>query len=170
MARRHQGGPRSFTQATRTELQGVPELKAALEELGAEVATKIGVSANRKAAVMMRDKMKQAAPRSTGSTRKSWRRKDGSVQTADYGHLQDNLRASRRKARKEGSIVHLVTVGKAWWGLLVEYGTIKMAARPWMRPTFDANVQGAIDVQVEELNKGIRRAARRIKGAKVKGA
>lgn len=152
----------------RVKFSGGKQLQRGLEEMGEEMATKVGYRANLKAAQHLRDQYIEAAPFQPGPTVKSWRRKDGSSVTADYGHLKDNIRLRRDKARKEGHIVHLVTVGRAFWGRFLEYGTIKMAARPWMRPAFEANKEAVADIQREELDRLIKRTAKKIPGAKAK--
>lgn len=69
---------------------------------------------------------------------------------AEPGNLKRNVIAV--KVRKTSlSAEHLVTVRagqKAGWasryGSMLEHGTVKMGARPWMRPAFDENVRAAI--------------------------
>lgn len=45
---------------------------------------------------------------------------------------------------------------------LVEYGTFKMAPRPFMRPAWDANKFGAMDTIVNDLGDEIMKAAKRM--------
>lgn len=152
----------------RVKFSGGKQLQRALEDMGEEMATKTGHQANLKAAQYMREKYVEAAPYQPGPTVKSWRKKNGDVVTADYGHLKENIRIRRDKAHKEGHIVHLVTVGRAFWGRFLEYGTVKMAARPWMRPAFEANKGAVTGIQREELERLIKRTAKKIPGSKVK--
>jgi HK97 gp10 family phage protein len=111
----------------KAKMEGLVELKAALEALGTEVATKVGVKANRDAAKVLRDKLKQAAPFL----------ESGSKMAEQYGHLRDNIKVGRRKAYNQGTIVHVVSTGKAFWGMFLEFGTVKMSPKPWYRPVFD---------------------------------
>lgn len=136
----------------RVQLDGIAELKAALEALGTDVATKTGVVANRKAAQQFRDHLRQTAPASAKAT----------AQNQQYGTLRENIRAGRRKARKQGNIVHSVTIGKAFWGFFQEFGTAKMPARPWMRPAFEAMAPQLLQTQITNLREGIDKAARRL--------
>lgn len=145
----------------RVEIEGLEELKASLEALGTEVATKIGVNANRDAAKDLLDILQQAAPYQPGSTKKYWKTKGG-VTTADYGHLRDNLKVSREKARKQGHIVHRVSTGKAFWGSFLEYGTVNMAPRPWMRPAVEATRGYLLQIQQRGLKNGIEKATKRL--------
>lgn len=147
------------------KIEGVAELKAALAELSNEVATKIGVAADRKAARLMADAMVAIAPyNERGSTMKYWwvkRKKE--THSADYGHLRDNIRVRRARATTEGKVVFHIDTGNAFWGYFLEYGTVNMGARPFMRPAFDAFREQAITVQIGELRGGIERVAKRVK-------
>jgi hypothetical protein len=60
-----------------------------------------------------------------------------------------------------------VGVGRAFWGLFQELGTVKMAARPWMRPAFDAFAPLVIQNMAKLLGTGITREAKRL-GRKAK--
>lgn len=140
------------------KLQGIPELRAALEAIGTEVATKVGRRADRLAANKMAAVMKATAPVSDGNQ---------SPGSKKYGRLKDNIRVRLARARKEGVIVYNVTAGRAFWGFFQEFGTKNMPARPWMRPAFDTTVQAAIDTQINELLGGIETTAKR--AARLKG-
>lgn len=144
------------------QLKGMDELKRALAELEPEIATKAGTAATRKSAQFMRDRMRDAAPQGHEPTVKSRKRKDGTVVKVDYGHLRPNMRIRRVKARRQHFIVYHVTVGRAFWGRFLEYGTINMEARPWMRPTFDASAKEVVVVQLTELDAAIKRANRKL--------
>lgn len=146
----------------RVKMEGVAELKAALEELGEVTATKVGVRANREAAVELRDNLQAVAPYDPTFRKKYWRTKDGSVSTAYYGHLKDAIRVRKVKARNANTIVHIVSTGDGFWGSFQEFGTVKMAARPWFRPLVDANYQRIFKLQTSKLGDGIEREARRI--------
>jgi HK97 gp10 family phage protein len=141
------------------KLEGAAELRAALEELGNEVATKVGRRANRLAAVEMRDVMVSTAPESKA---------DKSPGSKKFGSLKTNIKVRLAKARRENVIVYNVTVGRAFWGFFQEFGTRNQPAYPWMRPAFDATVRLAIDTQTGELRTGIERAAK--KARKLNGA
>jgi len=132
----------------RVKLEGVAELKAALEALGPEVATKVGAGADRKAAVLLQNHLIEQAPVGPGRH--------------PEGHLRDNIRVRKQKARQPYTIRYIVNTGKAFWGAFQERGTAKMAARPWMGPTFDAAVPNLISEQVDGLKTGIERTAKRL--------
>ena len=145
------------------KIEGLTELKAALAELSDEVATKIGVAADRKAARLMADQMVAIAPYNPGGSYRSRTNKKGVRTVTDYGHLRDNIRVRRAKAKTDGKVVFTINTGNAFWGYFLEFGTVKMEARPFMRPAFDAFKGAAIDVQIAELKTGIERVAKRVK-------
>lgn len=134
----------------RAKIEGLADIKAAFEGLGTEVSTKIGVAADRKAAQEFRDVLKDTAPY------------DPRPKAREYGHLRENIRISRRRARRQGNIVFWVTTGHAFWGMFLELGTKKMPKHPWMLPAFDVVKERLVSVQIDELRTGIDRAAKRL--------
>lgn len=136
----------------RRSIASAKAFSAALEELGAEVATKVGVSANRRAAKVLQDRLVATAPYQNGQPKGA---------SARYGHLRDNIRIKKQKAAKQGHIVHFVTTGRAFWGKFLEYGTRRMRARPWFRPVFEANRDALLNAHIDELRTGIDHAAKR---------
>lgn len=146
---------RSFT------LQGAKALNDALKKLGPETATKAGATASRKAANIMRDAAKDAAPRGDQPTRRTWRNKDGSQGEADYGRLHENIRTRKQKARKAHSIRYIVTTNNAFWGRFSEFGTEHEPARPWFGPAIEQVASKVVDAISEELGRAIERAARK---------
>lgn len=145
----------------RTQLEGMAELKRGLAELGDEVSTRIGVTANRKAAQHVRTAAENRAPRGTGPTKKTRKLKGGASVEYDYGRLYQNIKMRKVRARKEHTIVYQVTTGRAFWGYFLERGTSRMGAKPWFRPAFDTAAPEALNVQITELRSGIDRAAKR---------
>ena len=155
-----------FNQATRgapVKIEGLTELKAALAELSDEVATKIGVAADRKAARLLANAMIAIAPYNEQGSVRSRTSKSGVVTRTNYGHLRDNIRVRRARAKTAGKVVFTINTGNAFWGYFLEYGTVNMEARPFMRPAFDAFKDQAIDVQISELKSGIEKVARKAK-------
>ena len=139
----------------RTKIEGVAELKTALEGLGTEVATKVGVAANRATAREYQATLKQVAPYDP-------RDKVQRGMVRPYGHLRDNIKVTRKKARKQGSIVFWTTIGRAFWGFFVERGTERMSAKPWMLPAFERTRENLASLQIDQLRTGIERAAKRL--------
>jgi len=134
-------------------LEGVTELKKALAILGTDVATKEGRRANRRAASLMAQVMKDTAPVGDEESRSPGSKK--------YGRLRDNIKVRLAKSRKATAVVFNITTGRAFWGFFQEFGTVKMPANPWMRTAFDASVRAAQTAQIDELKKGVERAAKK---------
>jgi HK97 gp10 family phage protein len=152
-----------MTNVGRVKLEGLEELKANLEALGKEVATKVGIRATREAAKAVAEAVRAYAPIGTQSTVRTRRRRDGTIAIADYGRLRDNIRVRRARARKETTITFNVTTGNAFWGKFLEFGTVHMPARPWMRPAFDASAAAALNITFVELKKGIDREVKKMR-------
>lgn len=142
----------------RAQLEGMADLKQALEAIGTEVATKVGVVANRDAAKALQDALVTSAPQGPGKD-KYRRLKSGGVTQSNYGHLRENIRVGRRKSNKQGKIVHHVTTGRAFWGFFLEYGTAHMPPHPWFRPVVEAVRPYLVNVQIQGLRTGIEKEA-----------
>jgi len=145
------------------KFQGARELEAALKALGPEVATKAGAQATRQATNVMRDAVKAGAPRGDQSSKRTWRNKDGSQGTADYGHLHENVKTRKVRARKQHTVSFQVTTGKAFWGRFSEFGTEHEPARPWFKPAIDQVASKVVAALAPALKKAIDKAARKAK-------
>lgn len=55
-------------------------------------------------------------------------------------------------------------------GLMQEFGTRHHAAKPWLRPAWDAHRQGALDTIADELGVEIEKAARRLAAKQARAA
>jgi HK97 gp10 family phage protein len=138
-------------------LDGVKELKDALAALGDEVSTKIGRTSNRRSAQDFAATLKAAMPHRPGVQLKYYK-----GHGRDYGDLRDNVRVRLARARKEHTITYNVDTGDAFWSYFLEFGTVNLAAKPFMRPAFDSAASALIDMQSHELRGGIDRATRRL--------
>ncbi len=146
---------------TEFRMDGFKELEAALKALGAEVATKAGTEGARKATNIMRDAVKKKAPRGDQPTKRTWRNKDGSQGSADYGRLHQNIKTRKQRAEKSHTIRYVVTTGNAFWGRFSEFGTEHEPARPWFKPAVD-QVAGQVASAIQtELATAIDKAARK---------
>src|SRR3546814_9166401 len=88
---------------TTIKLEGAAEMERALGELGEELANKAGRSAVSAAARQLREELKRTAPVGPGKP-KVRTSKGGTVTRTDLGHLKDNIRTKREKARKSYTI------------------------------------------------------------------
>jgi len=123
----------------RVEIEGWDELEAKLRKLATNLNTQeVMENALMDGAEIVKGALESGAPRHTG-------------QLAGDIHIS-----------KQGRQKYSVRVGpgiRGFYGRYLEYGTSRMAARPWMRPAFDgvqASVERAISDSmwraVEEAN------------------
>lgn len=151
-----------MARTNRFRLEGAKELDAALADLGTEVAGKLGTAAVRRTGKVLQAELIDAAPfNPNGPTPKVYTAKGGGVSRTDYGHLRDNLRVRRVKAEKPFMVRFQVTTGRAFWGSFLEWGTVRMSAKPWARPLFDRLHNRLMTVLMDTLREGVTRAARR---------
>lgn len=75
------------------------------------------------------------------------------------------LRQARRDAKGQGSFAEMFvgpSKGVLRYAHLVEFGTVKTAPQPFMRPAWDSNKREALDIIRRELGNEIITAARRL--------
>jgi HK97 gp10 family phage protein len=160
-----------------TKVEGLEGVLDALKKLPPEVVSKNGGPVRRAlrtgARVIVKE-AKQRVPVGSGYLRDSlgvFRAKfDGkgervTVRPGGFGMRQyvknrANIRAGRatQSSAKSYEIEDLPGV----YGRFLEYGTSKMAARPWMRPAFAASAQAAIKAARVKLLRDIARITRKL--------
>lgn len=137
----------------RIKIEGLKELDRALKELPNAVAKGVIRTALKKAAEPIRAAAEAGAPRLTHQLAQS---------------IAISTTLSKRQRRKQGGKVGDVDVyvGASYpdgaHAHLLEFGTSKMSARPFMRPAWEANKGAALDIIKRELWGAIQRAARRL--------
>ena len=145
------------------KVDGLKELGERLRKLDADVAGRVVRAATAAAANVVKKAAIQNAPISDAPHQLGVR-KD---QIAQPGNLRKNIIIRRlppgeRTATEE----YIVTIrhgsGKvpkdAFYGRFVEFGTVKMAAHPFLRPAIDNNVQAAIDAMKDRIVKRLEKA------------
>lgn len=163
------------------DLKGVDELIKRLQKTQLEVVEKVAPRALRTAARVVADEAKRRAellddPNSVENiakniiVQKSSRRNtpQDAVKyrvgvrggSESYADTKDNRRKSRvGKAYQTGGSKKN-TGGDTWYWRLLEFGTVKMEARPFMRPAMSAKQQEAAEVFIrvfkEELSKVVK--------------
>lgn len=83
----------------------------------------------------------------------------GKKQTFQPGNLKASIyQAYVEKESGDGAATYRVSYNKkkAFYGYFVEHGTSKMAAKPFIRPSYDARRQDAINAAREELRKRVK--------------
>jgi HK97 gp10 family phage protein len=118
---------------------GGPELEAALKDLGSQVAGRLGENAVKAAARVVAARARQTTAffDVTGTLRRSIR------------VLRDVDRVSGSRVAYAGTTV--------FYGRLIELGTSKMPARPFLRPALDESGQDAVNAMGANLSAGIDR-------------
>lgn len=124
--------------------KGFQSLDADFKLLSNAEQRKVSRKAVRAGAGIFRDAVRASAPIRTGRLKKSV-----SVDTV-RGSLTAGVRFKKvRVKRGKGK----QTTPFYWW--MLENGTSKMSARPFVRPAFDANVKKAEDAAFEQYLKDI---------------
>jgi HK97 gp10 family phage protein len=150
------------------DVKGLSELAKLLDKLPAKIQRNVLLGAVDKAAESLVAPMQAAAPVWTGHLEESiTHRKAGSS-----GKVFGRNRSGRatRSQNSDGVVsagIVFKTPGKFYWHLL-EFGTVRMAARPFVRPTFAANQGRILQAMKTYIGKRLEREAR--KAARETGA
>ncbi|KAB7710806.1 hypothetical protein GBN32_10275 [Plesiomonas shigelloides] len=131
------------------QIDGLPALSEALDELGQDVASRVLARAGRKAMRPVQEAMYQSA----------------GYDDSNHGqHMRDTIKI---RSIREGS-ERVLRVGPAMKAphyikaRAQEYGTSKQMAKPFIRPALENNLNEVVATLREELGAGIARAQRRI--------
>lgn len=134
-------------------ISGVTEIKRAFDELGRKLGRKVITQEVRRGVKVLADDVRSRAPVYAGP------RAD-----VPKGAVKKDIRVRARAKRKRGVIAIDVVTGKgttkkagAYWGPMVEYGTRKMRAQPFIRPAFDANKERIARMVQAGIRAGIER-------------
>jgi HK97 gp10 family phage protein len=156
--------------STKTHVVGLRELGEAMRLMNSEVSTKIARGAAAAMASLVKKRAVELAPQSD-APHQLGRRKGEVVQP---GNLKRNIITKRLRPKDtELTAEYIVTVrrGKgrapndAFYGRFVEFGTVKMAPQPFLRPALSQNVGPATAAAKKRLASGIDAAARKAKKA-----
>lgn len=160
------------------KVEGLAQLKAALGRLPGRLGDKVVLAALRAAAQVIRKDAQARAPR---LAKPDPRRKAGTVQKA--------ITVKRSKKDKHGVYVGVKQLGQKqiaafktggggksannpddpFYWIFLEFGTAKMAARPFLRPAFEANKFVALRRFEEYAKKRIAAEAEKL-GRETRGA
>lgn len=166
------------------KVEGLAALDAALGELPKATARRVLHKVLRKAAEPMRAAAQAAAPVDTGELKASIAtstRIANKVGAAEYAGVMGAggskaealaaLRAARRAATEDGTLSFAqVFVGPtkaktkqaAIKRIVQEFGSVKQAPQPYMRPAFDGQKSASLGIIRTELGGEIDRAAKRL--------
>ena len=155
-------------------IKGLSELSAALKELPNRIARNALRQSVARGAVVIRDEAKARAPVSTtppapgdplpGTLKRSIvikHDKDRSILTSQTYVVAVRQGKKYRNQGKKGNRSQ-----DAYYWRWVEFGTVKMAARPFMRPAFEAQKEAAVQEIARVLAERIAQEAQTLPGAK----
>lgn len=139
----------------KVRLRGTRELEQVLKRLPARLRERELQSAARAGANVIRREIRDRAPRGN----------DPSPGSKKYGSLHDNIRVSRRKELEgRNNVVMSVHTGRAFWGQFLEFGTVKMAPRPFFTVGFDVAANKALLRTGQALGRRLDRTAKELAG------
>ena len=164
--------------ANEFQIQGLDAVLAKMRALGPGLSAKGARTAMRKAANVVRDAAKANAAKLDDPSTPNRIADNVAVQFASKtlkrtgdimfrvgvrggARQYSNTSENRGKSRVGKSYA---TGGSTFYWRFLEFGTSKMAARPFMRPALSENVGKAAEVAVVELNKAIDRLAKKAGG------
>lgn len=169
------------------EVKGLKELDAALANLPASIGKAAMRRALVKAGEPIAQRAREMAPVDDGQLRDSItvsaRLKNPAGKSEFHAALRGGLgiaaaraalRGARRSAKAAGEVAYVeMFIGpsvKAPHAHFVEFGTRRMAPKPYMRPAFDSEKDTALAIIRRELGTEIIAAARRVARSKRYGA
>lgn len=152
-----------------THISGAKEMEAVLRQLPDYIAKQALTAALRDAAQPILDEARARAPvgqESKGRVRLRTTKR-GKVSISNYGKLKLNLRIiTVPAAQTPHSATVVVSTGKAFWGMWVEFGIASrgIAARPFLRPAFESRKMEALNRLGKSLGEQIEKAATKLAG------
>lgn len=147
MAKRKAGGGFKFG------VIGGRALRGALKDLEKKEVRKITRQAVREGLRPVRDAVEARAP------------------VGETGELKQNVKLRVAKGKKRGDIALEVRVGEGdfkgdqYYAAFIEYGTSKMDAKPFMRPTYDEQADDVADKTTRRIVDEIEAAAKRARSS-----
>lgn len=124
------------------EITGLKELDQALQELAWPAARRALRKGMRQGANVVRDEARAKAP-------------------VDSGNLKRLIR-TRERSEDQGNMRFAVEIPRsAFYGRFLEYGTSKMAAKPFMRPAAENKTEEAVTKMRDALAEAIQLELRR---------
>lgn len=153
-------------------IKGLSELSAALKELPNRIARNALRRSVARGAVVIRDEAKTRAPVSTtppapgdplpGTLKRSIvikHDKDRSILTSQTYVVAVRHGKKYRNQGKRGNLSQ-----DAWYWRFLEFGTRKMAARPFLRPALESRRREAVDAIKQRLSERIEIEAKALNG------
>ena len=147
---------RLMATTTTVKVEGLRELSAAMRDLAQNVQNNIARSATNSAAQVVKKAAISKAPNLTGNLKKNIivRRLPKAESALTSEHIVTVRRGRLTVKQKAAGITGAMYAG------FVEFGTVKMPARPYLRPAFDQTKTQAVDAMAAQLKKRIAKAAK----------
>lgn len=169
MARKSQrANRRAGATLTRSSLEGFGDLKAALAEMPAATQRNVLKRATLKALEPTFQEIRNSAPVRTGKLQASVRLLVGMDDPEYRARARASFKAKGhargvKRTKGGGNILASIRVGGAgaFHAPFVEFGTVKMAAHPFVRPAVDGNQAAIIESLKESMTVEIGKAAAR---------
>jgi HK97 gp10 family phage protein len=149
------------------KLQGFKELAAAMRELPDRVAKNALRSAVNAGATVIKKEAIRMAPEDTGALKANLYQKQIREQSSIYkqvyyvgvrrGVAKYANTAKNRRSGKAGQAYK--NDGTTFYWKFLEFGTSKMAAKPFLRPAFEMQKESAVKAIGEKLDERIQKAA-----------
>lgn len=137
------------------EVHGLKEMEDALKEIGNAAAGKTLFSALMAAGMPIQKEAQANAPKSTEPHYK-YQKGKAKVQVPS-GTLKKSIGRKRLKSSQveTGAEIGISWRGRAFYGRFLEFGTSKMAAKPFLRPAFDAKKDESLTIFKDKLAENI---------------
>ena len=120
---------------TRLETEGLEELINAVQRMGSE-GRKIENKALKEAGAVMKEAIQNEAPVRTGK-------------------LKESITVSGVKTKDGVKYVEVGPGKDVYWGKFIEFGTVKLRAKPFMAPGYENAKERAMETIKEELRRGL---------------
>jgi len=134
-------------------MQGLSRLQRSLDQLPNRLRETALKNASAAGARVIRNEAKQRVPVETGQLRKNI-------------VVARTIKQKGRKRRIRGAVFVGIRGAARYYAHLVEFGTSKLSARPFLRPALDQKAPEALRAIAEKLAKEIDKQARRLTGWK----
>ena len=120
-------------------ISGVDDVVKKLHKLPVAIADRVLISAIRAAAKPLAQEAKQRVP-------------------VDTGRLKKSIGVVKRRSKDKNIVMFTVAPRKkkgGWTAHFIEFGTSKMAAKPFMRPAFESKGDEALEMAKKKLRQRV---------------
>lgn len=140
-------------------MTGFAALNQRMQQLSADVATKLGQQANRSGATVLRKEIAKEAPNSSRTTEGEARvrkNKSGTTRTEQHRKIVNWVRVKKTKSDATTKVQNTVGI-LAYTAAFVEFGSIHNAPNPFFQRAMQSSEQKIIDAMAKTLDRGLTR-------------